>query len=59
MKKIAILVLVIAVISFAAAVYTKITLQPLYVLPGGLNSDNFLNFADTCLLLAIVFLLWK
>ena len=57
MKKLAILTLVVAAVSFILGVISKVMLQPFSILPGGVTADNFLNFTDTCLLAAIVFAL--
>ena len=57
MKKIAIISLILAGVSFLLAVVAKVQLRPLPVLPNGLDSANFLQFTEICLLVAIVLIL--
>ena len=57
MRKIAALALVIAALSFVLAVISRITGQPIIVMPEGVQPLTFLNFANTCLLAAIAFIL--
>ncbi len=57
MRKIAALALVIAALSFVLAVISRITGQPIIVMPSGVQAVTFLNFANTCLLAAIAFIL--
>jgi len=49
--------LIIGGISFILGVISKVTLKPLYFLPGGIKADNFLDFTQLCLLAAIAFIL--
>lgn len=53
MKKIAVVVLLVAGISFVLALVAKMQLRPLPILPNGLDSANFLQFTEICLLAAI------
>jgi len=57
MKKIAILAILVAAVSFVLAVASKSMLVPLPILPGGVKATDFLDFTNTCLLVAITFIL--
>ncbi len=57
MQKVAALALVIAAISFVLAVISRITGQPIVLMPSGVQATTFLDFTNTCLLAAIAFIL--
>jgi hypothetical protein len=54
MKTVAYAALVVAVISLVAGIISRLTMTPITVGSGGLlTADGFLNFANSCFLLAI------
>jgi len=53
MKGLAMVVLLVAGVSFALALVSKVMLQPFGFLPGGVDATDFLNFTNTALLAAI------
>lgn len=59
MRKLATLALVIAAISFVLAVISRVTGQPILIMPRGVQTTTFLDFTNTCLLVAITFILFE
>jgi hypothetical protein len=57
MRGMAYLALVVSAISLATAFISKLRLTPVAFLPGGLEAEPLLIFANTCLLVAIIFIL--
>ena len=57
MKALANIFLAIGVISLIMGIFSKLTLTPIAILPGGLSAQAFLLFANTCLLLCITLIL--
>ncbi len=57
MRKVGALALVVAGISFILAVISRMTGQPIVLLPSGVQATTFLDFTNTCLLAAIAFIL--
>lgn len=59
MKKGAIAAVVLAIASLAVGIISRVTLSPLNFIPGGLEANALLAFTNTCLLFAVVLLLWE
>ena len=57
MKTIAYVAVVVAGISLITGIISRWTLTPITLVPGGLEAQAFLTFANTCLLIAITFIL--
>ncbi len=58
MRKIAYIVIVIGAITFIAAIISRYTLIPLALGPGGgIKAHSLVTFTNTCLLVAITFIL--
>ncbi len=57
MRKVAVLALVTAGVSFILALIARVTLNPCAVLPGGIKPAALMSFTNTCLLTAIAFIL--
>ena len=57
MRKTGIIILIVACISLVLGIISRLMCAPLPVLPGGLKASIALDFARTCLLLAIAFFL--
>ena len=57
MKILKLVAIVAGALSLLLAVISKITFQPIALLPGGLDASSFLDFANTCLLVAILLIL--
>jgi len=53
MKALAIICVVVAILALVVGIYSRLTLRPISTI----EAKAFLQFAQTCLLLAIVFLL--
>ena len=54
MKTIASLAIVVGVISLVVGIISRLTLTPVAIIPGGLEAQAFLTFANTCFLLAVI-----
>ena len=59
MKSLSNAIIVVAVIAFIAGIISRVTMQPLPIIPGGLEAQALLAFTNTCLLIAIVLKLSK
>jgi len=57
MRIIAYIGLVCALLALVVGVVSRVTMTPINLLPGGLEAESFLAFTNTCLLVAVVFLL--
>ncbi len=57
MKRIAYISMVVAAISLIAGIISRVTLTPIAIVPGGLEANVLLTFTNTCLLIAITFIL--
>lgn len=57
MKMIAYVAIVVAAISLIAGIISRWTLTPIALVPGGLEAQALLTFTNTCLLIAITFIL--
>lgn len=57
MKTITNIALVIAAASFITAIISRFTLTPVAIVPGGIEARALLIFTNTCLLIAITFIL--
>jgi len=57
MRTIANLALIAAAVSFMVGLISKIRLTPVHILPAGIEARALLIFTNTCLLVAIIFLL--
>jgi len=59
MKAIAYIAMVVAAISLIAGIISRLTLTPVAIVRGGLEAQALLAFTNTCLLIAITFILLK
>ena len=59
MKTVKLIIIIAGALSLILAVISRITFQPLAILPGGLDASSFLGFANTCFLVAILLTLEK
>ena len=57
MSKVADIAIGIALISLVLGIFSRVTMQPLAVAPGGIEASVLLQFTNTCLLLAIALLI--
>lgn len=57
MKAIAYIAIVIAAISLIVGIISRLTLAPVAMVRGGLEAQALLAFTNTCLLIAITFIL--
>jgi hypothetical protein len=57
MRQVGIIAIIVGVISLVLAAYSRVTLEPLGIVPGGLTTENFIGITNTCLLAAIAFVL--
>ena len=57
MKMIVNVVILAGVLAFVVAIISRMTMTPLTIVPGGLEAEAILSFANTCLLIAAVLLL--
>ena len=57
MKTIAYIAIVVSAVSLIVVIISKLTLTPIAIVPGGLEAQALLGFANTCLLIAITFIL--
>jgi len=57
--KIGLLGIIVGLISLVLGVISRVTMMPLPVAPGGLEAEVWLNFANTCFLFSIAFLLFE
>lgn len=57
MKIVAYIALVVAALSLVVGIISRFTLTPIGLVPGGLEARAILAFTNTCLLVAVVFIL--
>jgi hypothetical protein len=57
--KIGMIGIIAGLISLVLGVISRVTMIPLPVAPGGLEAEVWLNFANTCFLFSIAFLLFE
>lgn len=57
MKKVAYIFIIVAVVSLIAGLISRWTLTPITLVPAGLSAGVLLSFTNTCLLVAITFIL--
>ncbi len=57
MKTIAYIAIAVAAISLVVGIISRWTLTPIALVPGGLEAHTLLVFTNTCLLIAITFIL--
>lgn len=57
MKGIVNIALVVGAISLVVGIISRLTFAPIHIVRGGLEAEAFLAFTDTCLLVAITFIL--
>lgn len=57
MKTITYIAIVVASISLVAGIISRLTFAPIDIVRGGLEAEAFLMFTNTCLLIAITFIL--
>lgn len=57
MKTIAYIFIVVAAVSLIVGLVSRLTLTPVSIVPGGATARSFLEFTNTCLLIAVTFIL--
>ncbi len=57
MKVIAYIAIVVGAISLIAGIISRLTVAPVPIVRGGIEAHAFLAFTNTCLLIAITFIL--
>ena len=57
MKFLAYVSVILAALSIAAAIFSRYTMAPIDLLPGGLDAESLLLFANTCFLAGITLIL--
>ncbi len=57
MKAIAYIAIAVAAISLVAGIISRYTVTPLPIVQGGIEAHAFLAFTNTCLLIAVTFIL--
>ncbi len=57
MKTIAYIAIAVAAISLVAGIISRYTVTPVPIVQGGIEAHAFLAFTNTCLLIAVTFIL--
>ena len=59
MKNLGMIALGVGAVSLVIGIISRLTMLPIPIAPNGLQAQNFLDFANTCLLAAIALALLK